>query len=238
MGFKKISIIVPCYNESRTIVEILDKVYEADTLGLEKEIIIVDDGSKDGTRKILGKYKKKNGFKIIFHKNNTGKGGALKTGFLQSTGDLVIVQDADLEYDPNEYVLLIKPMIKGNYDVVYGSRYLDNKPHRALYFWHSLVNKSLTAFSNLLTGLKLTDMETCYKMFRGEIIRELAPNLESKRFGFEPEITAKLAHRKNIKFFEVGISYNGRDYKGGKHIDWKDGVKAVLEIIKYNVFKK
>jgi len=237
MDFKKISIIVPCYNESRTIAKILDKVSKADTLGLKKEIIVVDDGSKDGTRKILEKYRKRKGFIIIFHENNTGKGGALKTGFLESTGDLVIVQDADLEYNPDEYKLLMNPIIDKNYDVVYGSRYR-GMSHKALYSWHSLVNKSLTAFSNLLTGLKLTDMETCYKMFKGEIIRELATNLESKRFGFEPEITAKLAHRKNIKFFEVGISYNGRDYREGKHIDWRDGVKAVLEIIKYNVFIK
>lgn len=237
MDANKISIIIPCYNESRTIQEIINRVLRADTLGLKKEIIIVDDCSKDKSREILKKYINKKGFKIVFHDKNIGKGGALKTGFLRSTGDLVIVQDADLEYDPDEYALLIEPMISGSYDVVYGSRYLNNKAHKALYSWHSAVNKFLTVFSNLLTGLRITDMETCYKLFRGDLIRSLAPNLESKRFGFEPEITAKLAHRKNVRFFEVGISYNGRDYKEGKHINWKDGVKAVIEIIKYNIFR-
>lgn len=231
---KLISIIIPCYNESKTIKDILLKVKNADTIGLKKEIVVVDDCSTDNTKSLLRKYESQKGYKIIFHKKNTGKGGALKTGFLKSTGDLVIVQDADLEYDPNEYKLLIKEMFTGNYDVVYGSRYLGGKKHFALYRWHFIVNKFLTGFSNMFTKFKLTDMETCYKLFKGDLIRGLALGLESKRFGFEPEITAKLSKR-NVKLKEVAISYHGRNYNEGKHIKWTDGVKAVFEIIKYNL---
>lgn len=236
MEFKKLSVVIPCYNEKNTIEELLHKVDLADCFGMVKEVIIVDDGSKDGTRNILKKYETKHNFKIIFHKKNTGKGGALKTGFKASTGDVVLVQDADLEYDPSEYPLLLEPIVTNRADVVYGSRFMGGRPHRVVYFWHSVMNTMLTLFSNMMTNINLTDMETCYKVFRGDVIRSIAPNLESDRFGFEPEITARLSKIKDIRFYEVGVSYYGRTYGEGKHINWIDGVKAVLEIIKYNVF--
>jgi len=236
MKCKKLSVVIPCYNESKTIEELIGKVISADSCDLEKEIIIVDDGSKDGTRGILNKYKLKKNFKIIFHKKNTGKGGALKTGFKVSTGDIVLIQDADLEYDPSEYPLLLQPILDNKADVVYGSRFLGGRPHRVVYYWHSVMNNLLTTFSNMLTNINLTDMETCYKVFKGDVIRKVASNLKSQRFGFEPEITARLSRLKDIRFYEVGISYYGRTYDEGKHINWKDGIKAVWEIIKYNVF--
>lgn len=236
LQYKKVSIVIPSYNERMTIEEVISRVTKADTCGLKKEIIIIDDGSTDGTRKILEKYKFKTNFKIIFHKVNTGKGGALKTGFTESTGDIILIQDADLEYDPSEYPLLLNPIISNRADVVYGSRFMGGRPHRVVYFWHSVMNSMLTTFSNMMTNINLTDMETCYKVFRGDIIRGLTSNLESKRFGFEPEITAKMSKIKDIRFYEVGISYYGRTYKEGKHINWIDGIKAVWEIIKYNVF--
>lgn len=237
MNFKSLSIVVPCYNESRTIEELLDRVTKADSLGLKKEIIVIDDYSKDDTRKILDKYKNKKGFKIVFHKKNTGKGGALKTGFAECTGDIVLVQDADLEYDPNEYPILLEPIITSRADVVYGSRFMGGRPHRVLYYWHSVVNKMLTNFSNMLTNINLTDMETCYKVFRKDIIDEIYPRLESQRFGIEPEITARLAKIKGIRFYEVGISYYGRTYSEGKHINFTDGLRAIVEIIKFNLFR-
>lgn len=234
--YKLLSIVIPCYNESKTIEKIVEKVINANSCGLDKEVIIVDDGSKDGTRDILQKFRSKKNFKIIFHKKNTGKGGALKTGFKVSLGDIVLVQDADLEYDPSEYSLLLEPILTERADVVYGSRFMGGRPHRVVYFWHSVMNSMLTTFSNMMTNINLTDMETCYKVFRGNIIRKVASRLESQRFGFEPEVTARLAKIKNIRFYEVGISYYGRTYSEGKHINWIDGVKAVYEIIKYNVF--
>lgn len=237
MKYKKISIVIPCYNEKATIEVLIDKVSKADVLGLNKEIIIVDDGSKDGTRDILEKYKTKKGFIIIFHKKNSGKGGALKTGFAKTTGDIVIIQDADLEYDPNEYCLLLKPFLENNADIVYGSRYLSTQTHKVLYYWHTKMNGFLTTLSNMFTNLKITDMETCYKVFKGNIIREIAPKLESKRFGFEPEITARLSKIDDLVFYEVPISYYGRSFKEGKKISWKDGVRAIWEIIKFNVQK-
>jgi len=236
MTTKKLSIVIPCYNESRTIEVLLSKVLKADTLGLTKEIIIVDDHSTDGCREILKKYQNQPGFIIYFQPKNQGKGSALKKGFQLSTGDIVLIQDADLEYDPNEYPLLLEPIISDRADVVYGSRFLGSKPHRVVYYWHSVMNNFLTTFSNMLTNINLTDMETCYKVFKGDIIRKLASNLDSQRFGFEPEITARLAKIKNIRFYEVGISYYGRTYEEGKHINYLDGLKAVWQIIKYNLF--
>ncbi|MBU4210229.1 glycosyltransferase family 2 protein [Patescibacteria group bacterium] len=232
---KTLSIVIPCYNESKTILEILKKAQKANSLGLKKEIIIIDDGSTDGTREILKKIRKRKELKIVFHQKNTGKGSALKTGFKKSSGDIVLIQDADLEYDPSEYPMLLKPILDGKADVVYGSRFMGGKPHRVVYYWHSLVNKTLTTFSNMLTNINLTDMETCYKVFSGPIIRKIALQLQSNRFGFEPEITARLTKIKGIRFYEVGISYYGRTYEEGKHINWIDGLKTIYQIIKYNV---
>ncbi len=236
INYNTLSIVVPCYNEVKTIQTIISKILKADSLGLKKEIIIVDDGSTDQTRTILKKYQSRKNFKIIFQKQNQGKGAALKTGITNSTGDIVLVQDADLEYDPEEYPILLEPIINNKADVVYGSRFLGGRPHRVLYFWHSLMNHWLTTFSNMLSGINLTDMETCYKVIRGDLIRKLASKLESQKFGFEPEITAKLAKIKDVRFYEVGISYYGRTYKEGKHINWLDGIRAIWEIIKYNLF--
>ena len=239
--FKTLSIVIPAYNEDNYILTTIEKVVASDTLGLTKEIIIVDDASSDQTVKISkrlqNKYKRSFPlFKIITNKENSGKGSVLKQGFLKTTGDIVLIQDADLEYDPIDYPKLLYPFIHNQADVVYGSRLVTNAPHRVLYFWHYVVNKVLTTLSNVLTNLNLTDMETGYKVFRGSLIREIAPNLESKRFGFEPEITARIAKVKGIKVFEVGISYSGRTYEEGKKITWKDGILAVWEILKYNLY--
>lgn len=233
---KTLSIVIPVFNEEKFIVDTLKKVSLAETPGFKKEIIVVDDGSRDKTPQIL-KGIKDIKINLICKKVNEGKGSALKTGFLKTTGDIVLIQDADLEYDPNDYMLLLEPFLKDNVDVVYGSRMITNKPHRVLYFWHYLVNNFLTTFSNMFTNLNMTDMETGYKAFRGDIIRKIAPKLESKRFGFEPEITARIAKIKEAKIYEVGISYSGRTYKEGKKIGWKDGLKAVWEIIKFNLLK-
>lgn len=243
MNKKTISIVIPVYNEEKFIKKVIDKVVKADISGLKKEIVIVDDGSTDKTvieiKKAILKIKNKNiKIKTIFKKKNEGKGTALKTGFLRSTGDIVLVQDADFEYNPEEYSLLLEPFFKNDADVVYGSRFITNRPHRVLYFWHYLANLFLTTLSNMFTNLNLTDMETGYKVFKGELIRRIAPKLESKRFGFEPEITARIAKIKDIKIFEIGISYSGRTYKQGKKIGWKDGIKAIWEIIKYSCLSK
>lgn len=240
----KLSVIIPVYNEEKTIFETFEAVKKADSLGLAKEIIIIDDGSSDDTAKSIneikkiedGRRKKNFSLKIILSEKNEGKGAAMKKGLLVSTGDVVIIQDADLEYDPAEFPIMLEPFVKNKADVVYGSRFISNRPHRVLYFWHYQVNLFLTLFSNALTDLNLTDMETGYKAFKGNIIREIAPRLESKRFGFEPEITARIAKVKGIKIYEVGISYTGRTYAEGKKIGWVDGVKALWEIIKYNLF--
>ncbi|MBI3366559.1 glycosyltransferase family 2 protein [Candidatus Roizmanbacteria bacterium] len=240
MKYAILSIIIPVYNEEQYISDILSQVVEADTLGLQKEIIIVDDGSSDNSKFKIQNAKlqcKIKNCKIItiFKTKNEGKGAVLKTGFLKSTGDIVLIQDADLEYSPHDYPILLEPFFEYNADVVYGSRFVSNKPRRILYFWHSIGNTILTTFSNILTNLNITDMETGYKVFRGDLIRNIAKTLESKRFGFEPEITARISKVRNIKLFEVGISYKGRTYSEGKKIGWKDGVRAFWEIIKYNL---
>ena len=243
MKYKKLSIIIPVYNEEKFIETVINKVLEANSLGLKKEIIIVDDGSFDQTKiKIENKIKKLNKrqlrIKTIFKKKNEGKGIAVKDGILSSTGDIVLIQDADLEYDPSDYPILLEPFFKYQADVVYGSRFITHRPHRVLYFWHAIGNYFLTTFSNIFTNLNLTDMETGYKVFRGDLLRKIAKKLKSKRFGFEPEITAKIAKIKNIKIYEVGISYFGRTYKEGKKINWIDGIKTFFEIIRFNLFEK
>lgn len=229
---KKLSVVIPAYNEKDTIKEIVDAVKAVELGNLEKEIIIVDDGSKDGTRDIL---KKMQGIKYFFHEKNQGKGGAIKTGFQRATGDIVLIQDADLEYDPSEYPRLLRPILTGRADVVFGSRFVGGEPHRVLYVIHHLANKFLTLLSNVLSGLNLTDMETCYKVFKKEVIDSFKDKLVSKRFGIEPELTARVAKGK-WRVYEIGISYYGRTYEEGKKIGWKDGVSAIWHIIYFNVF--
>lgn len=232
---KKLSIIMPCYNEKATIRHILKEIEEVNLGTTKKEIIIVDDGSKDGTRDILKELAKQNKtLKLIFQKTNQGKGAALKRGILESTGDVVVVQDADLEYDPQEYKRLLYPIERGHADVVYGSRFIGGEPHRIIYYRNQVANKFLTMLSNIFTGLNLTDMETCYKMFRGDLVRGLVKNLKAKRFGFEPEITAHIAKSK-AAVYEIGISYYGRSKEEGKKIGLKDGIKAIWEIIYFNM---
>lgn len=226
----KLSVIIPVYNEAKTIEEILRRV-QAVELGLEKEIIVIDDGSTDGTRAILEGFPSPS-IRVIFHTKNQGKGAALQTGFAAATGDILLVQDADLEYDPREYPKLLEPILDGRADVVYGSRFLGG-PHRVLLFWHYLGNRILTTFSNMVSNLNLTDMETCYKVFRKDVLQRL--KLKSKRFGFEPEITVKLAKLK-CRVYEVPISYSGRDYAEGKKITWKDGLAAIFHILRYRFF--
>ncbi|MBU1160040.1 glycosyltransferase family 2 protein [Patescibacteria group bacterium] len=229
----KLSVIIPVYNEKNTISEILEQI-EAVDLPLEKEIIIVDDYSNDGTREVLKKIN--NRYKIILKDKNEGKGSALKDGFQKATGDIIVIQDADLEYDPNDYKKLLKPILDGKADVVYGSRFLTGDPKRVLYFWHYLGNVFLTMLSNILSGLTFTDMETCYKAFRKEVIDSFKDKLESKRFGIEPEITARIT-KNHWRIYEVGISYYGRTYSEGKKINWKDGFAAIWHIIKFNLLK-
>ncbi|MEN8261180.1 MAG: glycosyltransferase family 2 protein [Pseudomonadota bacterium] len=229
----KLSVIVPCYNEKSTIESIIQAIKKSPYP--DKEIIVVDDCSSDGTREKL-----KNGLsaqvdQVIFHTTNQGKGASLRTGIKAATGDIVIIQDADLEYDPNEYDALITPILEGKADVVYGSRFMGALPHRVLYFWHRLGNGILTLLSNMLTNINLTDMETCYKAFRREIIQSIP--IEENRFGFEPEITAKVAQLK-VRIYEVGISYYGRTYEEGKKIGWQDGLRAIFCILKYNIFRR
>ena len=228
----KLTIIIPCYNEVKTIRAIVEAVRAVPVA--EKEIIIVDDYSRDGTRELLRTEILPSVAQVLYHEKNQGKGAALRTGFAAATGDLIIVQDADLEYDPQEYPRLIRPIVDGRADVVFGSRFMGNDAHRVVYFWHMVGNRILTLASNMFTNLNLTDMETCYKVFRREVIQKI--KIEENRFGFEPEITAKVA-RLRVPIYEVGISYFGRTYEEGKKIGWRDGFRALYAIVKYNLFR-
>src|ERR1017187_3083863 len=236
----KLSIIIPAYNEGRTIHRILNKVMSVNLIGtMEKEIIIVNDCSKDDTIQAVESFiaeHKADDFRLISHEVNKGKGAALHTGISHATGDYLVIQDADLEYDPEEYNLLLKPVLDGFADVVYGSRFMGGNPHRVLFFWHTIGNKMLTLASNMFTNLNLTDMETCYKLFKTDIIQKI--DLKENRFGFEPEITAKISRVPKIRIYEIGISYYGRTYEEGKKIGWKDGFRAIFCILKYNLFDK
>ncbi len=241
----KLSIVIPVYNEEKLIAQTIEKVMSTPLPeGMEREVVIVDDGSTDKTESQIENLidsrlrgnDKKTSIHTIFKKRNEGKGAALKDAFLKTTGDIVLIQDADMEYSPDDYPLLLEAFISQDADVVYGSRFISHRPHRVLYFWHSVMNKFLTMFSNMFSNLNLTDMETGFKVFRGDLIRKIAPHLITKRFGFEPEITARIAKIPEIKIYEVGISYAGRTYKEGKKIGWVDGVKAIWEIVYFNVF--
>ena len=228
----KISIIIPCYNEVKTVEKLIERVFNQTSL--DKEIIVIDDGSTDGTSLILDKIKDKIDI-LIINEKNFGKGYSLNKGIEKSNGDIVLIQDADLEYDPSDYDKLIKPIISGEADVVYGSRYTGSQEKRVLYFWHTIGNSFLTLLSNMLTNFNLTDMENCYKIFKSEIIKGI--KIEENRFGFEPEITAKLSKLKNLRIYEVGVKYYGRQYNEGKKITWKDGFSAIRCIFFYNMFR-
>lgn len=235
-----LSIVIPAYNEGKTIHKILDKISAIQLINdIKKEIVIVNDCSTDETELSIHNYINSHpSLKISYYKHliNKGKGAAIHTGISKANGDFIVIQDADLEYDPNEYNILLKPVIDGFADVVYGSRFMGGKPHRILFFWHTLGNNMLTFLSNMLTNLNLTDMETCYKLFRADIIKGL--NLKENRFGFEPEVTAKVSRVKGVRIYEVGISYYGRTYDEGKKINWKDGFRAIYCILKYNIFSR
>ena len=229
----KLSVVIPCYNEKNTICSIIEAVKNCGVSVLE--IIVVDDFSTDGTRELLKEKVETMVDKVVYHDHNQGKGAALRTGFKEASGEMVVVQDADLEYDPCEYSLLMDPIVSNKADVVYGSRFMGARPHRVVYFWHMVGNRFLTLLSNMLTNINLTDMETCYKMFRREVLQSI--NIEEDRFGFEPEITAKVA-RGGWRIFEMGISYYGRTYDEGKKIGWRDGFRAIYCILKYNLWRR
>lgn len=234
-----LSVVIPAYNENRTILDILKKVTEIHLDGIALEIIVVNDCSSDNTRELVEEFMKENpgyGVKFFNHSRNQGKGAAIHTGIEHAAGDYLIIQDADLEYDPMEYADLLRPAIEGKADVVYGSRFMGSNPHRILFFWHSLGNRILTFLSNMFSNLNLTDMETCYKLFRTDIIQNLY--LRERKFGFEPEVTARISKIPGIRIYEVGISYYGRTYEEGKKINWRDGFRAIYCIIRYNLFSK
>lgn len=234
MDFNKLSVVIPCYNEERTLEAVVDRVLAADRCGLDIEVVIVDDGSRDRSVEVMTALAEKHPQIVTeVHAVNQGKGAALRSGFQKASGDIVLVQDADQEYDPHEYPKLLRPILDGRADVVFGSRFKGGDEARVLYFWHSVGNKLLTLASNMFTNINLTDMETCYKVFKREIIQRV--RIEENRFGFEPEITAKVA-KMHPRIFEVGISYNGRTYEEGKKIGWRDGVRALYCIVRYNLF--
>ncbi len=237
-SFETLSIVIPAYNEGRTIHLILDKVKKVQLLnGIKKEVIIVNDCSKDDTVEAVNRYIQTNhdlDIQFYSHEVNQGKGAALHTGIQKSKGDYIIIQDADLEYDPEEFNILLKPVLDGFADVVFGTRFMGGNAHRILFFWHTIGNKFLTICSNMFTNLNLTDMETCYKLFNAEMLKSLS--LTEKRFGFEPEVTAKISRVHNVRIYEVGISYYGRTYEEGKKIGWRDGVRAIYCILKYGLF--
>ncbi len=231
-----VSVVIPVFNEMRTLEQVIKRVQ---TVSVEKEIILVDDYSNDGSRELVQSLREQPNVRAVLHDYNQGKGAALRSGFAAATGDVVLIQDADLEYDPNDYPKLLGPIVANDADVVYGSRFAGGETHRVLYFWHSMGNRFLTLLSNMMTNLNLTDMEVCYKVFRREIIQSI--DLKENRFGFEPEVTARLARFRKpdgsrLKIFEVGISYAGRTYEEGKKIGWRDGVRAIWCIIRYNLF--
>lgn len=230
----KLSIVIPCYNECDTVTTLVDAV-QAAPIELEMEIIIVNDCSTDGTDRVLDEHIAPRVSRVIHHQKNQGKGAALRTGLKKATGDFVIIQDADLEYDPQDYPRLLQPLLSGKADVVFGSRFMGGEPHRVLYYWHSLGNQFLTLLSNMFTNLNLTDMECCYKLFRREVIQQV--NIEENRFGVEPELTAKIS-RMNCRIYEVGVGYAGRTYAEGKKIGWRDGFRAIFAILKYNVWHR